>query len=288
MVWRKSVRHQGGASYYEPWTSQRQARGIANRRSAPLRIIPRYVSPKRQFRILPRALARISGYVGAALTALEIYDLVAGAVSVDEPLQVRPQVPASPWSPSVIQRGSITSITMRLDHQFRGAALAVNVPPEAIPALTHEVIERGAEFRLSIGSQVRDGKIVVRMRKTALDGTDKRRRDAKSQDHARYVAALRFTNRTWGRASEVLDFYEAVINNLYVNGKLLRHSNDQGNVTVDWEGVATSLLINEVIDRSIGGFKQREKRYVLNKGYRGWQLPSTYLGHTGRYYNALR
>ncbi len=276
--------HPGAQPEYQPGQWSRPSFEKRRRRSAPLRRNdPSYRSPKRQFRILPRHALKLGGVLGAALTAYELYELFHDPKPVSPPAWT--SVPAEVFPPAsrpeLKQRGRISEFTLplaRVPEQFRSAPIVVNVPQEWVQPITTEVIERGPEFRLSFGTATTSTGIIARVRRSVLDGTRKRRRDGKSQDHALYVASLRFFNRTYGVLSEVHDFYEAVAWNAYQNGNpIAQRGFGYGDISVDWEGVSTDLFMNEIVDRSIGKTRQAEKKFLRREGYRGWQMPTSII-----------
>jgi hypothetical protein len=81
-----------------------------------------------------------------------------------------------------------------------------------------------------------------------------------------YRAAMRFIGRTYGRFSEYLDAYEAFMWNVYVDGiPLARHEDKlgafmSGRASVDFEGMLSDLIVNEMVDRAIGRLQRGQVR----------------------------
>lgn len=154
-------------------------------------------------------------------------------------------------------------------------------------------IERGPQARLTAQLEFDEGqgRLVVpevmlrhgQDGRGAGPGNDKKRRS-----QVMYKAFLRFLNRSWGAVDEVFDLFEAIAWNVYVyDGKVplavltdeperLLAAVRDGDVSVDWEGVAVDLAIMEATDRLIGRLSMAERKAVQRFGqvYQLQQLSS--------------
>ncbi len=250
----------------------------------PRRSLVKWVAPRRQFRIMPSRIPKL-GYVGAALTAYQLYDLYRGQPVSDEPFVPARQV-VDPPTPLYRREGKIERFELDLEPLPDLYELiepkVINVPAQWVEPVTQETIERGPEYRVSVGTKMAGNTLYVSKRGTTLDGRKKRRHDGKSADHASYVGGLRFFNRTFGRLSELHDFYEAIAWNTYSDGRPVAAGGVTGEVTVDMAGVTASLLMNEIVDRVVGRQARYQRKIVRQSGYQGWQLPGTTAQHIGR------
>lgn len=245
--------------------------------------MPQYVAPARQFRVLPRRVPA-AGAIGAASLLYELYRYFEEEPPGLEPLP-EPQVIAEP-APGIYRNRRITRIAVDLVKPpasiIARKPQVVNVPPPWIAPVTQEVIERGPEYRFSAAASLQARSVMASLRSGSHDGTKKRRIDGKGQSHAQYVAGLRMVHRTYGRASEVMDLYEAIFWNVYLGGRSVASGGSGDDLQVDWTGVVSDLFMNEVVDRSVGYAKRRELKRFREMGGRTLQLPSTTIGHIGR------
>ena len=115
-----------------------------------------------------------------------------------------------------------------------------------------------------------------------------------------YLAGLRFLNRTWGEFTELLDFYEVLKWNIYlepgvyiyVDGRPIRLSSKQlqrlgelpveyqaavlkmiltNNIdwSLDFEGLITGVFTQELTDTMIGVMMRSERKIIRELGLRG-------------------
>ena len=118
------------------------------------------------------------------------------------------------------------------------------------------------------------------------------RRDQKKKSQMLYLGVVQMINRTWGKVSEVLDFWNALAWSFLVDGKPVKYKLTpaevlellkQGRLEVDPERFARNLAWELVTDAIIGGLSRAEvemlrKRYgnshwIMNM----YGMPSTWL-----------
>ena len=118
--------------------------------------------------------------------------------------------------------------------------------------------------------------------------------DKKSKGQTAYIAMLAFVNRTWGKVSEVIDFYDVLMDNIklksdqqigtgkydtilvnydtalsdlpmkYVRVILESEANGADLVYIDWQGFAFGLAAEQAVDAMIGELSRRERDWVRN------------------------
>ena len=127
------------------------------------------------------------------------------------------------------------------------------------------------------GIQIRT---VKKLEPAARREENKVRRDRKEQHAARrYRAVLRVFNMTFGTATEVLDFWNIIADNITVGGKLLSQWKDpiaalkwaaeSGQWDVDMDQALIDLLQNQTQDKMIGRAAQLQRQALNEMGYYG-------------------
>jgi hypothetical protein len=218
----------------------------------------------------------------------------------DEPIYKKELTPA----PRVTQRGDVLTVPMawpdrspvlhRVEKprhvtiespEFRTAVAPV-AAPRPTPAERarvreldelHELArEHGYEYpdrswRLGVSYRVTEGGVpTVRIskRRDLRQRGSNFRRDKKGYNSVLYKLGLSYINRTWGRASEFLDVYEAFVWNAFVDpdyqvalGSLsyseMAEAIREGSIWVDVSGLTVDLLANEAVDRFVGALNRR-------------------------------
>lgn len=107
--------------------------------------------------------------------------------------------------------------------------LPVSPPVFRPPAAPSHRGQPAPLYRMNVEFDV-DGSIRIRQSQQKIPRWERARRDGKAKSW--YVQALALINKTWGNASEVLDFAQAIIQNTYVvdaQGKPVTYRDEFGN-----------------------------------------------------------
>ncbi|NBT30131.1 MAG: hypothetical protein EBT18_11760, partial [Gammaproteobacteria bacterium] len=95
--------------------------------------------------------------------------------------------------------------------------------------------------------------------------------------------ALLFVNRTLGEATELMDLWQVVGQNIYVRGKRLTDYDDPSAVllnanpaaiTVDFEQMLIDYAAMEAMDRGIGKLQKGQRQALNDLGYWGPNIGS--------------
>jgi hypothetical protein len=105
--------------------------------------------------------------------------------------------------------------------------------------------------------------------KTRIREENKRRKDKKEASYGKYVAALRWFNKTYGEAEEVIDLVDALLNNMYIDGirlgdqswsmiMALMKDGSKGpqSIYVDWEQLVLDVAMQQAADAFFGKMGQ--------------------------------
>lgn len=152
-------------------------------------------------------------------------------------------------------------------------------------------ISVGIALTLSPGTGIQI-RTVKKLEPAARREENKVRRDRKEQ-HAsrRYRALLRVFNMTFGTATEVLDFWNILADNITINGiplsqirdplAALKRAAENGQWDIDMDQALMDLLFNQVQDNMIGRSSRLGREALNQMGYYG-PNPGSYDSHLGK------
>ena len=117
---------------------------------------------------------------------------------------------------------------------------------------------------------------------------NKLRRDRKDEKASRsYRTVLYFVNKTYGELTELQDLYQAITQNIFVDGKPLYTYSDPASAllnasdwSVNWQQMAIDLAAMEAQDRAIGKSSQKVRQALNEMGYYG-PNPGSYMPNYG-------
>ena len=152
-------------------------------------------------------------------------------------------------------------------------------------------ISVGIALTLSPGTGIQI-RTVKRLEPSGRREENRVRKDRKEQKAGRrYRALLRIFNMTFGTATEVLDFWNVLADNITINGTplsqmrdpiaALKRAAENGQWDVDMDQALVDLLFNEIQDRMIGRSSQLGREALNEMGYYG-PNPGSYDSHLGK------
>lgn len=197
-----------------------------------------------------------------------------------------------------------TSTDFRLDKTLRPYTSNITTPYVAYVKIPEPLIAPGlmAEIpAMSLNVKFINGTLAATLtRRTNVSRKrpeeNKKRKDLKNKSQKAYMAALSLATRTFGRATEVLDFIDAIQNNIQVkiggfwysygsftmskklDPNVIKALN-RGDFVVDFEQVLADMFVNELIDQVIGRLKRRELQELRNSKFwmNSFGNPSTWI-----------
>lgn len=169
-----------------------------------------------------------------------------------------------------------------------------NVPPDEGPAINPtpqpeplpgpaQGIKGGIAVKLVPGGAMQIEFYEPRARH---DEAHKRRHDRKKEDVHLYRIGLFLINRTYGTWTEVMEVYDAMVDNMYIlddNGNEvslgsfspdeqreildeIHRSRGWNDVRIDWEGFMMDIAVNEATDYAIGKASQLKAQALIDMG----------------------
>lgn len=151
-------------------------------------------------------------------------------------------------------------------------------------------ISVGIALNLSPGTGIQI-RTVKKLEPAARREENKVRKDRKEQQASRrYRALLRVFNMTFGSATEVLDLWNVIADNIYINGiplsqirdplAALKRAAENGQWDVDMDQALMDLLVNQAQDYMIGRSASLGREALNDMGYYG-PNPGSYDSHIG-------